>query len=624
MAPDQGKALPASLCRLPLELVRKITKDMGFSDKFQLMRTCWDMYRLVRDDMYNDDFNSPNPRALHWACAHGFLSIIEEILDKGIAVDHVFTYATATEDYQPNRSLTPLTTAVGFRQLEAVRLLLQRGADANFTAHKPESKAESEFEGTRLFHYSRRGASPYATPLQWATIPFLHLIRGSWCDIEKLNRHNQLTEDIVRTLLTHHADVNMVSSADVHTLFTPLMRAVMNEDVPSSVVRILQDAGAAFTAPADPSLPHHYALDPFHLFVEAVFGPWRNDGHTAMTPNSRYDFLTPLDKEKLELVLSGAKDSDLLHNKACFTRLLMSSPTPKMLECTRIFLRYFGKGEDDEFPRVAAAVHAFSKVFNGPYDENILVDLCDGYKKLFSMLIEFELPLDFTEPSPRKTRRDTALTALCGSRCPDEVPIEDFVNLFLSNGASPTARDSQGYSAMHYASRNVNIRAATALLAAAPLSEFLVPETKQLKEPKLNLLGYLSGAPAAGLKGPESYLTDFLFEVCAAVVVKDGARAAFADLLIKSGIGDVNVTYCCSHSPLLLACVQGDASLVRLLLKHGADPNLDSAPHTPLRVVTGLYSEPYKRAKRNTIRWKKHPQGKSWTHTNLRRKMLPR
>ncbi|KAI1195404.1 ankyrin repeat-containing domain protein [Nemania serpens] len=583
MSPSQGKISPTGFGSLPLELVREITKGLGFPDRYRLMRTCRTICALTRDDMYDADLKSKDPYALRWACAHGILSIIEEILDKKrMAADHVFTYdgRRSNEKKLLHETITPLTTAVAFHQLEAVQLLLRKGANVNFAA-TPIRRHDSSQSYVRP-----PPSSPFYTPLQWATNSWLGPIE----DIAQRNEQDKLIEEIVRTLVAHHADVNMVSPEDGSTMMTPLTLAVANGDVPLSVVRILQAAGADFANPTDASHIWRIALDPFHYFIESEFG------YYLESLNERRDrdlVLNPVDEKKLELVLANATVKDpSYYNEGCINRLATSQPTPMMLECTRLFLRYFGRDvlnysvKCDRVPLVAAIIQTLPEVFEDEddYDDDWnIADACDGYKKLFSMLIELGLPFDIPESMGRKTPQDTALTALCGVRLLDEVPIEDFVNLFLSKGASPTGRDSQGYSAMHYASRNLTIRAASSLLAITPLSDFLVPETNELK-------------------GPERHLTDFLFEVCAVPsVAKKGLRADFADLLIRSGIGEVNVTDCGGHSPLLLACAQGDASLVRLLLRHGAVPNLDPAPHTPLLVVTGLYAAAYEPARPSSI-----------------------
>ncbi|KAI1112867.1 hypothetical protein F5Y14DRAFT_419820 [Nemania sp. NC0429] len=385
----------------------------------------------------------------------------------------------------------------------------------------------------------------------------------------------------------------MASPVDSSSITTPLVLAVAHPDVPPSVVRILLDAGAAMTGPRDVYQTRNLAPDPFHYFVRATFLHDSTTGWPDLMSRSKHEILDPLDKEKLELVLSKAAAISPRMNEGSLATLLKAQPTPKMLECTRLFLKFFGRDVIDyraqnDLPLATMIVRLFPRFLN---DENTYsddwqpADIVDGYKALLSMLIQHGLPLDLPENS-LLAWQSTPLIALCEPSIIYEVSIlktgtgrpkrlstfalEEFVKFLLDNGASPTSRDIRGYNAMHYASRYLGKAAATALLEKAPLSAFLAPKTNE----KL---------------GPESQPTDFLFQVCASGQAALDYGKDFADLLVTLGVDDVNVLDPWSHSPLLLACARGDSSLVRFLLEQGADPNLDAAPDTPLLMVTGLF-----------------------------------
>ncbi|KAI1156907.1 ankyrin repeat-containing domain protein [Nemania diffusa] len=573
-----------SLGDLPAETVLQIVKDIGLSDKYHLMSTCKGMYALIRDIIYTEDLSSPEPRALRWACAHGLISIIYEMLDSGMSVDHVFgeeacVKTTSLDDSLHGRdhACTPLSTAVAFRQLEAVEALLERHADANFAPTAAETEWSSDKINIHDFNRLYKKGMPSVAsfrPLHWAVNPQLAGVPRA-----QRRNENRLTEQIVDTLIASAADMEgILSTFPCLESISPMTVAFANIYTPVSVLRILNDAGAP-TIGSSIDEPE----DPFLFLVRAWISNRVKNGKT---------FLSPRQKKKLEFVLSRADSIETLYIKY-FPELCECAPTPDMLETARIFLRYTDEPDIKTTTKcLISALNYLSQNWELKTSGWKNWDFYHGYEALFTLLIEngaelestvgryFKCFEDIAEKSEESEEReevrrskmaDSALTALCRNGFDDEFPIEPYIEFFLSEGASPTGRDYMGYSALHYASAYCLTRAAAVLLSAAPLSEMVTHGS----------LRDVDGMTARPM----------LITVCDAYECGDliNTRARFAELLIKSGAA-VNVLDRNQHSPLTFACRKGDAQLVRVLLRHGADPNFDPAPCTPLVVVLSIYS----------------------------------
>ena len=141
MTPTSNRATAVGLGDVPPELMLEIVRNLVLSDKCHLMVTCRGMHNLIQDLLYEDDLKSPDPCALRFACVTGDVSLIEAMLDRGTPVDCVFSSYTRRKTSsgrdilcQRDRACTPLTTAVACRQLEAVKVLLRRGAHPTFAA----------------------------------------------------------------------------------------------------------------------------------------------------------------------------------------------------------------------------------------------------------------------------------------------------------------------------------------------------------------------------------------------------------------------------------------------------------------------------------------------------------
>ncbi|KAI0879091.1 ankyrin repeat-containing domain protein [Hypoxylon argillaceum] len=562
-----------SLGDLPAETVLQIVKDIGLSDKYHLMSTCKGMYALIRDIIYTEDLSSRHPRALRWACAHGLISIIYEMLDRGMSVNHVFSHrvcvkTSRSDDRRHGRdhACTPLSTAVAFRQLEAIKALLERNANANFTPTAAQTQWSSDkikITDTRLY---KKGIPSIASfqPLHWAVNPQLAGVPS--------RTENRLTKQIVNTLIASAADVKAISSSYPTIGDVPVMTvAFANKYTPVSVLRILNDAGAPTIGPSLDEPIH-----PFLFLVTTCIYKWEAKGIV---------FLSPRRKEKLEFVLSRADSIDTLY-KEHFTELCHCAPTPFMLKTARVFLRYANKPDIKTTTEcLISALHYLSPNWGLTTSDWKDLDFYHGYEALFTLLIENGAKLESTArryveciaegfegvEGVQLGEADSALTALCKNEFDDAFPIEPYIKFFLLKGASPTGRDSDGYSALHYSSANCSTRAAAVLLSAAPLSEMVTH----------GRLRDVDGREARPM----------LITVCDAQQCGDlvNTRESFAELLIKSG-ADVNVLDRNQHSPLAFACRKGDAQLVRVLLRHGADPNFDPAPCTPLVVVLSIYS----------------------------------
>ncbi|KAI1133358.1 ankyrin repeat-containing domain protein [Nemania abortiva] len=568
---------------LPGELVLEITENMNLSDKFHLMCTCRGMYALIRDIIYDDDAASAEPRALRWACAHGLINIINEILDKGISIDHIFSQDACYKTSRPEHYLrgcqhacTPLTTAVAFRRLDVVKLLLQRGANANWRLFEDEVDCiydEWRENGSRFWNDGQptKTSLVFYSALHWAVNPQLAGVPE-----EQRGHEDELTEQIVCTLLEHGAYAESI--LDGYCL--PLWLAIANPYVPVSIVRILL---RILPETNIPMIEDGYPppANPFHYFVVERFYDFPG--------NNRRSFISSVDEEKLELLLSTATDDGLIKmSQQGFLQLLETLPTPSMLETTRIFMRHLPHDllvESFPSPKLPlmVAIRAFgmetAESFQEPDDWN-LEDLCDAYMKLFSILIDGGAPLECPWDDSWRSA-DTALTALCNRQYGMDVPFEAFMNFFLSKGALPNGRDSRGLSALYYAAKHVLTRAAVILLSHASLPELSSPP-RDFEELDIN-------------EEPKTMLVTACYAIRNAT--GNDTRVGFADLLIKSG-AEVNVTT--GSIPLIAACSVGDADLVRFLLERGADPNIYISYDRDLSIsvlgrVVSAYTSIYRR-----------------------------
>ncbi|KAJ8133177.1 hypothetical protein O1611_g441 [Lasiodiplodia mahajangana] len=582
MAPSPD-ILPPSLGDLPVELVLEITKSIALSDKYHLMCTCRGMYTLLRNIIYDDDASSSEPRALRWACANGFVDIINEILDKGVSVDHIFSenacrLTTGPEDFLTNRdhAVTPLITAVAFRQLEAVKVLLRRGADVNFVPGEHQSETSwiydplvdnaDQWNLENLLAYDEPMSFSFYPPIYWAVNPLLRCVRPAALD------QDRLTEEIVRTLIAYKPAMNQMETS--HSRFMqPLALAVANRFAPISIVRILQDAGAQAVRELNegrqlsltPVVMRRPPTTPFHYFVMSrLYYPSRQE--------HRNKFLESTDEEKLSLLLSKAtpRDFDMMFEEGLI-QLLMSPPTPVMIDIIVTFLlhvplAFLRHPGDHPYHPLIAAIKEFPKNARciEEHEGWNLTDLCEGYMKLFSILIP--MPLD----RPDKRWGHTALTALCSDTYPEEVPIEDFINLFISKGARLNDKDSRGDTALFYAATHASTRIAACLFSHASFHDL-----SRQYDP-----GYIMNVACVAKRNGTGSNT----------------RAGFVDLLLKSGaeVNSPDENGSCIM-PVLCACYMGDADLLRVLVEHGTDLKLATRDAKPSLLALALHKLRYRR-----------------------------
>lgn len=574
MTPTSNQATAVGLGDVPPELVLEIVRNLALSDKCHLMVTCRGMHNLIQDLLYEDDLKSPDPCALRFAYVTGDVSLIEAMLDRGTPVDCVFSSYTRRKTSsgrdilcQRDRACTPLTTAVACRQLEAVKVLLRRGAHPNFAAVRPGTE---NLLAVLPISLPRPPTSLESfRPLQWAANSRVSVTRAA-----QRKQPKKLTEDIVRVLITNGADVNVDSNIRIQWRSAlPLTLAVANRDIPTSVVRILLGAGSRRSGEAMDA-----TMGPIGYFIRAELeNDWTN----------RRKSLDVLDKEKIQLLLSQTNPSDLREMHQFYLAVLLKSPpTPAMLDFTRLYLSHSPilskPWRYDTLPPLATAVRALLAAVNRANDIQRIVgangdwsvrDLRDSYKDLFSLLIEFGAPLDPSEPQRYPRSAETALTSLCDIYCEDGDIIEDFVGFFLSKGASATGRDSLGRSPMDYAASNLLVQAANVLVFNAPIKKFSASGDKD-NASEIDVDGSLSTA----CNVPEYKL-----------LYGRRTRTDFAKLMINCG-AQVNKIDSQNHSPLAYACKHGDVDLVRCPLSHGAAPDRDPAPYTPLQVGVGKYT----------------------------------
>ncbi|GAP83170.1 putative ankyrin-1 isoform X4 [Rosellinia necatrix] len=550
MDPHSGDTAGVSLGDMPVEVAYQIAKDLDLSSKYHLMCTCKSMYTLVYPLVYGDDENIP--RALRWGCAHGLIRLITKMLDKGIALDYVFDMDTMMKTSRPEDELlgrhlsrTPLATAVAFRQLEVVWFLLGRGARVSFAPSSPPLRVSP-------YDWQPRPFSGY-TPIQWALAVRLNHIPPT-----QRGEQDQLTEEIVRTLILHRAHVGQRS---LSASTTPLEMAFQNRDVPTGVVEIILLAGIT----SIPNTPSDLATI-FRLFAALALSS------SAMEPYGG-TFLSDSRKEKFEIILSRATTYDfhtfMLDDK--FHSLLYYKPTPAMLEALRIFLRHM----NNRFPEyrrewhirsplltVVVAFHAAADRFKfNPKFQPDFNNLIRRQLELLGILFEAGAPLESVEPPPDCEETgvpNTFLTALCFyDQPPVAILFGDALEWALAMGASPMGRDIYGHTPLHYALENALMPVVSTLLEVAPWDDLLDNEAESIDEMLLTVCGAEQGGHC------------------------NADRVSLAVFLIRSG---ASVNYLSSErgSPLAEAARIGDKDLVRALYQHGADPNMAPAPLTPL------------------------------------------